>query len=440
MNVKMFLRSRLGNDLIVSFIFRVLAALGAVVLGVVLGRVYGAEGVGLFAIFQSIVSGGGILARYGLNNALIKYVSPDIHSKNTILFLSRALLVSFTLSIVISAIVLLSRHYISVVFNISTEEDLVLMAALAIPAVTCAFVLSGFMKAIRKPASANMLENGAVSLIAAILILFSSQYGVLDARSAYVSFTVAAWLVMAAGGGQVLLWIFRFRKELTCSHKRISFSEFGAIANTFFIMSLSRFMQQVVSVWVVGYCLSNNELGLFKTAERVTLVINITLMVINTVFPPRFATLYFNNEIKSLEKLAQSGAKIGFYIASPLLVVCLIYPEQILSIFGEEFREAANILRIIAIGQTIVVVTGSVEFLLSMTGNEKIMRNISIVCSCGGVFMMWILASLLGPLGAGVGLALLLSAQNIIAVIMVWKKLDIWALPFWTPKLGGRLR
>ena len=74
------LKGDLASALIRTFIAKGIAAVGGVLLFVVLGRLYGAEGVGVFALAQSIYLGAGILARYGMDNAMSGRILPHRQS------------------------------------------------------------------------------------------------------------------------------------------------------------------------------------------------------------------------------------------------------------------------------------------------------------------------------------------------------------------------
>lgn len=75
-----------------------IAALGSIVHALVTGRVYGAAGVGVYALGQSILVGISILSRQGMDNALMKYIGKNhaVPEVPTYLFwaLRRALLLS----------------------------------------------------------------------------------------------------------------------------------------------------------------------------------------------------------------------------------------------------------------------------------------------------------------------------------------------------------
>jgi len=96
---------------------------------------------------------------------------------------------------------------------------------------------------------------------------------------------------------------------------------------------------------------------------------------------------------------------------------------------GEGFEPAAPLLQIIALAQLVNVATGSVGFLLNMTGHERYMRNIALLCSSAGLVGFLVLTPWFGAFGAALALAFVLVAQNLLAMFFVWIKLGIWTLP-----------
>ena len=77
----------------------------------------------------------------------------------------------------------------------------------------------------------------------------------------------------------------------------------------------------------------------------------------------------------------------------------------------------------LALGQFVNVITGSVGYLLLMSGNEKDMRNITIIVGLFSLVLSILLTKYYGALGTSVAIALALAAQNLMAVRMVKKRL-----------------
>ena len=424
--------TRFNSELVIAlartFIARGIGAFGGLMLVIVLGRLYGPAGVGVFALAQSIYLGAGILSRYGMDNALMRYVGQDHYSIAIKRYLGWAIIRSLLLSISAALVIFLLRHHFAFWFNTPMLAAVLPGIAITIPAFTISFVLSGFMKGVRKPATACLLENGSISLIASVLVFLLHMIIPASFENIGWAMAAAAWLVLAQGAIQTWRWCasqnFQDQAGPDVSHR-----EFAASSRAFFVMSLAGFMQNVLSVLIAGMLLDNAELGIFRSAERSAFLITFILMVINAVFPPRFASLYRQNNLQGLNALARKGALIGLVLATPMLLVCLSVPHWVLGFFGEEFTQGANLLRIIAVAQLVNVATGSVGFLLNMTGNEKLMRNIALSCNALGIIFFLILIPIFGTLGAAIALALVLVMQNLTAMVFVWRKLGIWMLP-----------
>lgn len=434
MNIKQRLTSEMGLALIRTFIARGIAALGGILLVMVLGRLYGSEGVGVFVLAQSVLLGAGILARYGLDNTLMRYVGRNYESPYVGSYLKWACRKAGMLSLAASLSVIVTHKGLAWVFSTPELSSVLIGVAFAIPAFTLSFVLSGFMKGIRKPATSNFLENGTVSLVAAFIILL--WQGWLHEKQLSIAgwgLAIAAWLVFGQGAWQAWRWLKLHR--YLCDEARqpeydlVQATELSRTSKAFFVMSLAQFMQQVVSVLIAGAMLSNADLGLFKSAERMALLISFILMVINAVFPPRFASLYHRGDIEGLSRLARQGAMLGALMAAPLLFMCLVFPAWVLGWFGPGFSEAAPLLRIIAIAQLVNVATGSVGVILNMTGHEKLMRDIALLCNGLGLVLFVFFISIWGALGAAIALAVIIFAQNMAMLFFVWRKLGIWTLP-----------
>lgn len=427
-NLKVIAKSDLSLSLFRTFIARGVAAIGDLLLLIVLGQLFGTAGVGTFALAQSIYIGSSLLARFGMDNSLMRYVGQDHHSNLVKHYLFLALFCSICLSSIAAIAIYYARHFFAEIFTSPLLISMLPAIALAVPAFTASFVVGGFMKGARKPATACLLENGSISLIVSLLVIFLHSIAPLNLVTVAWTLAVAAWLVLFQGIFQLCIWL---KNHGTSSSKlsRLEKSNFFSSSRSFFIISLAQFLQQVLGVMIAGYLLSTDELGLFRSAERAAFIISFILIVINSVFPPRFANLYKNNKLSELNLLARKSSIIGTVLALPLCLICLLAPQWVLSFFGDGFVHAENLLRILVLAQLINVSTGSLALLLNMTGYERLMRNIVLSCSAVGALLFIFLTNFFGALGAALAMALVLVLQNLIALIYTWKKLGIWMLP-----------
>lgn len=424
-------RTETARALMRTFIARAFAAFGSLVLALVIGRIYGLEGMGVYALAQSMLLGTAILARQGMDIGLVRYVGRHHSAPKIYQYLLWAIKRSVVFSLIGSLVLWMFRVPIQTIFSADGLSEVLIGIAVASPAFTLGFIFSGFFKALRRPATAAILENGSVALVAGtIIISWSAVLGEVKLSLIGYSYAISAWLVALQAAYQILLLRKKHRLDFQGEGARdVSYGEFTATSRSFFYTNFAKLMQTVLGTMIAGLIISNAELGLFKSAQQVAVLIGFILIVINAVLPPRFASLYHQGEAHALGRLARQGALLGCLIATPLLGLCLIFPRWVLGWFGSEFQEGAVMLRIIAIAQLVNVATGSVVALLNMTGNERLMRNIALVCNALGLVAFAILPHFWGGIGAALALAFALVIQNMAALFFVWRRLGIWTLP-----------
>ena len=169
-------------------------------------------------------------------------------------------------------------------------------------------------------------------------------------------------------------------------------------------------------------------------ANRAAALTSFVLMGVNSISAPKFAALYEQGDLVTLGRIARNSAKLMALAAAPFLLVCLTFPAWIMGLFGAQFTAGGTILAVLAAGQYVNVVTGSVGFLLMMCGYEAAYRNNFVLCTVLSLLLNGLLVPRLGVLGAAIATAVTLATQNVIAAILVWRKLGVMTIPFVTAK------
>ena len=105
----------------------------------------------------------------------------------------------------------------------------------------------------------------------------------------------------------------------------------------------------------------------------------------------------------------------------PILLTLSIVPGAVLRIFGGSFATGTTALRILLIGQSVNVATGSVGYILLMvgrTGWDLLVYAGSFALDLGVAFL---LAPHLHAAGAAIAQALTLSVSNGVRLFLVWR-------------------
>ncbi len=418
-----------------TFFARGVASLGSLILVVVLGRLYGAEGLGVFALAQSLILGAGIIARFGMNNSLMRVVGHDDQSSSILQYLKWAFGVASLASLFFLFVIFMTKDWLESTFDAPGLSGILVGFSISLPAFVFSFVLSGFFKGIKSPAVASLLENGVVSLLAAFLIIAFHILEVGGLDQVGVAFALSSWVVFLLAFFYFYLWLrkqnwFGSKKKINVDFTR---REFYSISSSFFIMSVANLMQSTISIVIAGWFLSKYDLGLYKSSQQMAIIISFVLIVVNIVFPPYFSRLYKEGNVRKLETFVKKSTLWAAALALPITVVAIVIPDFVMSVFGKEFSDAGSLLRIIAIAQFFNVMTGPVGFLLGMTGHDKVVRNISVASNIAALILFLTMIPWLGVLGAALSLAFVLVVQNALCVFYVWVNLGVWSLP--TPNL-----
>jgi O-antigen/teichoic acid export membrane protein len=186
-----------------------------------------------------------------------------------------------------------------------------------------------------------------------------------------------------------------------------------------------------ISTLILGIFTDSAQVGIYRVADQMSLLIAVGLQTVNIVIAPQFARLHALGDTRRLQKLATTSARVVFFLTLLVMAAFLLFGRLFLSIvFGSEFLSAYTPLLILAVGQLINSAAGSVGVLLNMTGNEKETARGIVIAAVGNVVLNLILVPLWGIVGAALASAIALSAWNILLVLAVRKKLKINSTAF----------
>jgi O-antigen/teichoic acid export membrane protein len=188
---------------------------------------------------------------------------------------------------------------------------------------------------------------------------------------------------------------------------------------------------QWIGPLITGMWLLAEDVAHLSVAMRIAMLTSFILMAINLVVAPKFAAFHASNDMKGLRSTALFSVRLLILSAVPLVSVMFFFPEVLMGLFGDDFLSAAPLLQILVLGQLINVVTGSVGYLLTMSGHERDMRNITLVAGIIAVTLTLTLTKAYGVKGCAIATAVSLAFQNLAAVYYVKKRLGFNTLMFW---------
>jgi len=178
--------------------------------------------------------------------------------------------------------------------------------------------------------------------------------------------------------------------------------------------------QFISSVYV-----AEEELALLAIAMRLALLVPMVLTAVNMVVSPKFAAHSHKGEIEKVEKILATALKLLAAVSLCVFLVMVLFGDDVLSIFGNQYVAASGLLTILVCGQLVNALTGPLGKLLMMSGYEKDVRNSSVIVAVIGLVIALFLISRFGVYGAAIATALTIATQNIAFAYLVKHRLGI---------------
>jgi O-antigen/teichoic acid export membrane protein len=168
-----------------------------------------------------------------------------------------------------------------------------------------------------------------------------------------------------------------------------------------------------------------NELDAYSAAARISQVLLLFLTSLSLVFSPFAADLHARGERERLDRLFKRSTRWAFSATLPLLIVLFVAADDVLHAFSARFEVGETALRIMLAGQAVNVATGSVGFILIMTG----FTGIDLLDNAVGIALLVGLAAGLtaafGIEGTATAAAVSIAGLNVVRLFQVRRRVGI---------------
>lgn len=170
-------------------------------------------------------------------------------------------------------------------------------------------------------------------------------------------------------------------------------------------------------VLMLGMMAATGDVGVYRVAAQGALVVPLAFFALNMAVAPFFAQLHARGDHDKLQKLATRLAQAALGFALPVLLAFVIFGDWLLvTLFGKEFISAWWPLIILGLGQVASAGFGATGILLNMTGHE---REVSRAVGAAAVVNVVLNLLLIPPFGV-IGAALATSASLVFWNVWLW--------------------
>ena len=409
------------------FALRIVSIISGFFLMYLITNIYGAEGMGIFALSQTILMIVVMFSVFGTDTALLKfssqYFSNNDYSKLNSFYFS-VLKFVIVLSIFISIIIFFIKGELSVFFNKNLLNHSLFFISFSILPMSFININSESLRGIGRY---SLFTTFRYVLIPVFTILFIYIYGnnndlLMPVKAYAMSICIVSFL-------SFIYWF----KKIDFFKYYSSNSKLDNIIKYSFQVLISSSMLlliQWIDIIILGYFETSSIVGVYSVIMKISLFSSVILFSINSIVASEFSRLYSLDKMVDLRVLIKKSSKIIFFITIPILILIVYFSEFILGYFGAEFIMANKTLHILIAGQFINILCGSVGYILMMTEKQNIFKNIMIFSTCVNILLNIVLIPKYSINGAAIASSVSLILWNIISFSYIYRKYNISTIWF----------
>ena len=387
---------------------------------------FGATLYGLYSVCLSIVILVSSLCNLGLNDTTVRYTaiyrSKGQNSSLNGLLVFCTLIASVTGLLGGFCVLLFSF----VLANIKHEPMLAPLIQLMAPMIPLLCVQTVWFSALQgmklfkwRVVSERILAPAVLLILVLLFFLLSPSI-----------FNIASATIISVLTGTCVSAYFLYRvvaPSVRGYSRKYEIQEWMSFATFNFLTSMTEvILESIDTLLLVIFAISNLQIGQYSAAVKISDFIAMPLFSLNTMFAPTIAELYSQGDKQKLGTMYRVVNKWTTTLSLPLFFIASLFCKSLLQLSGVSFVDGWPLLIVSAIGSVINAATGSVGYMLLMTGHQKVSFLNSTLSVVLNIILGVLLISRFGAMGTALGTTITLILMNIIRFFEVRFLLNLY--------------
>lgn len=412
-----------------NLLFRV----GGYINRLLVSRMLGPEGYGLYGLtlpFQGIFQ---ILSAGGLPPAISKYVA-EYNAKDE-KQLTRQVIITATkfmiiMAILLSIVLLFSSDFIA---NVIFHKPAVVWPLRAVSLITPFSVVVGAMRGAfqgfykNEYTIYNRLAEQISTIVFACVFISVGLYAMGAVLGTAFGFIVSA-----------ITAVFLYKRYIDplladATPLKISFKDELKLLWTLIkfavpvaVTALSEMAIYDIGTFVIGALMLSTDVGFYNAADPISRIPLVISLSISTVLLPAASEAYALNDKQLLQEYVVDCLRYSILTVLPLCVLISIFSLPIMIIlFGSTYAPSSGVLSILVIGMSFYTIYMICSSILQGIDNPRIPMYILLVGTVINLANNYYFVKEYGILGAGIGTTITTAILMIIILFIVVKKTDI---------------
>jgi O-antigen/teichoic acid export membrane protein len=411
--------ARSGQNAVAAFLIRIVSAVLAFLLQVLLARWMSSFEYGIFTFVWIWVTVAGTLCVAGFSTAAIRFL-PEYQERGGLDhfrgFLRTGSLIAIGLGLAAGVLgIAVLSGWIGL-----TEPYYVtplILACLCLPA----YALTDFEDGVGRSQRWIDLALGPPYILRPLLILAFSGMAFFaglarDAETGIMAAVAATWLT---AGIQFGLQRRRLKSRLPAGPRRYALRHWMRASVPLLLLECLVLLMLTLDILVLGVFVGPSEIAIYFAAVRTISLVSFIDFAVGAVAMPSFAALHAKDRRDEIFDLFGTMRRWCFWPSAAGTALLLLFGKPLLSMFGPEFVEAYPIMSVLAVAYLVRALAGPAQNLLSVTGHQDtaaIILTLTVLLSAGLNIM---LIPLFGLTGAAIATAMAYAFEAVACLMMV---------------------
>lgn len=242
-----------------------------------------------------------------------------------------------------------------------------------------------------------------------------------------------------------LYYLWRLVSRVHASNperERYELREWFSFATINFLTSvIDIVLESTDTLLLAFFAISDVAIGQYNASLKISPFISMPLASLNIMFAPTIAELYSNGELQKLATMFKVVTQWSITFSLPIFCVATLFSAPILSLSGTSFTAAWPLVIAFSVGSIVNAATGSVGYMLLMTGHQKLSSLNSLAAVVVNVVLGVILTPRYGAMGTAISTGLALGVVNVMRLIQVriFVKMQPYRLEMLKPVAAGAI-
>jgi len=400
-----------------AFIFKIGGAACSFLLGLIIARRYGAQGSGVFALANTLVTIAVTFSLFGLDYASVRAVSSSLATRqwsDLRSWVKTANVLTIGAALVTTIIMWMEAERIA--HWLSGSDDLIISIrafSCAVLPMTLVKMFSSYFRGMRYSLASNIVDPFIIPVCALILVVGWSGATIGTVMELYVAGAVFCAL------GTLVAWS-RVSRKIEDAPRRWLTRDALTRSIPIYLTVIGGYATGWITTLVVGGSGTEAEVGVYRVAMQYVMVLGLLPQAVELAMSPQVAALHATDRLHEIALTGRRMIGLTLLLGGIPAVLLFVFAEYALAVFGPEFVSGAFTLRLLVAGQMIIFLFGPAGSVMVMTGLERLSLLTAAIGSVVAIISSMILIPPYGINGAVIAGLITGLLKLVITTWIVW--------------------